>query len=1492
MARPTDWSPVGMDSDPTPGDPDEIRSLADELQTFADDVGEALGRVRGMAEDRAVLDWAGLSADAFRSEFDGVPGNLEKLETSYALCAQALQTYWPKLETAQGMADRALDRAIAAQADLSSAQSALSDAQDWVSRAGEEAERLEREGERDDVEPPSEADVRAATRDANAANEAASAAQTRVDDAEQRLSAARELAEQAREMREEAASQAARDIDEASDAGIQNRSWWEDAVHWVRENWDTIVEVCKVVVAVLGIVVMIIGGPLAWVLLAAALVVLADTLYDYANGRASLWDVAFAALDCIPGMKGLTTAAGLATGLRRYAANFRNLGPMFRQQGIRGIGRVLIGDPIDVITGEMTLRETDVELPGVLSLTLAREHLSTYRAGRWFGPSWASTLDQRLVLDDYGVDYYADDGMCLHYPVPRKDPDQPVMPVEAPRWGLSWDGRHAGELTVRQRDTGLTLHFAPVPGRPGTELPITAISDRNDNRITFVYDEHGAPTEVTHSGGYRIGVAVHDGRVTALTLLNDPDRPLLRAFEYDPAGNLAGVYNSSGLPLRYEYDAERRMTRWEDRNGTWYRYEYDEAGRCVFTTGTDGVLAYRYDYEPERRRTIATNSLGHATTYEYNDFFQLVAETDPLGNVTRKEWTEYHDLLSVTDPLGRTTRYDYDPHGNLVTVTRPDGSTQHTEYNDLGLPSTVVQPDGGTWSRAYDARGNVVAILDPAGGRTHVTYDPHGGIASVTNTLGHTAHIRCDAAGLPLEVTDPLGGSTSVVRDSFGRPSRLTDPNGAETTFTWTVEGRLLRRTDPTGAVDTFTWDGEGNLLTHNDAKGAETSHTYGPFDLLTSYTTPDGATHRLTRDTELNLVQVTNALGATWTYTFDAAGRLASETDFDGRETTYRRDAVGQLTELTNSLGETVSCAYDSLGRRTAMTTSDGDTCTYTYDPLGRVVSAASPGVELSRVHDALGNLVSETVNGRVLTLTHDTEGQLLSRRNPSGHASTWTHAPNGRPATLTTDGRTITFDHDPTGREIARHIGEHLTLTHQWNGAGALEHHALTAPTGRVLSGRSYTYRQDHYPTALTDHRAGTTSTFTLDPVGRPTAVAHSSGRHESYAYDIAGNQTSARWSTADTPTEGERDYAGTLLTRAGAARYSYDAAGRPTRRQVTRLSRKPDTWCYAWNARNQLTETVTPDGSVWRYLYDPFGRRVAKRQIRPEDGTVLTEVWFTWHDGELIEQTTSDATITWNHREAQLLTQTHHTAGQEEIDRRFFAIVTDLVGSPIELVDERGTTAWTADTTLWGLRTAPDDGAVPAPLGFPGQYIDDETGWHYNYFRHYDPNTGRYVTQDPLGLLPAPNPWTYPHNPLLWCDPFGLAAHVPREFVVDSAGVAESLPVHVIDSSRWRPQADNFLRATENGAPALVTYAQRTESQSRRVRRQAQAGRPRPRRFASDGTWEEYPFASTFEGGAGATLTLSPQSVNSSHGNALGQFYEDAGLSRGDQFLVRVR
>lgn len=75
---------------------------------------------------------------------------------------------------------------------------------------------------------------------------------------------------------------------------------------------------------------------------------------------------------------------------------------------------------------------------------------------------------------------------------------------------------------------------------------------------------------------------------------------------------------------------------------------------------------------------------------------------------------------------------------------------------------------------------------------------------------------------------------------------------------------------------------------------------------------------------------------------------------------------------------------------------------------------------------------------------------------------------------------------------------------------------------------------------------------------------------------------------------------------------------------------------------------------------------------------------------------------------------------------------------------------------------------------PLRFPGQYADTETGLFYNVNRHYDPGTGRFVSMDPLGLAPSPNPTAYPDNPLRWIDPLGLGPCEAAAQGVSSSGI----------------------------------------------------------------------------------------------------------------------
>ncbi|WP_312676989.1 RHS repeat-associated core domain-containing protein, partial [Escherichia coli] len=69
--------------------------------------------------------------------------------------------------------------------------------------------------------------------------------------------------------------------------------------------------------------------------------------------------------------------------------------------------------------------------------------------------------------------------------------------------------------------------------------------------------------------------------------------------------------------------------------------------------------------------------------------------------------------------------------------------------------------------------------------------------------------------------------------------------------------------------------------------------------------------------------------------------------------------------------------------------------------------------------------------------------------------------------------------------------------------------------------------------------------------------------------------------------------------------------------------------------------------------------------------------------------------------------------------------------------------------------------DHGGVEQNLRYQGQYLDRETGLHYNLHRYYDPDVGRFMVTDPIGLAGGINLYQYAPNPLSWIDPLGLLA-----------------------------------------------------------------------------------------------------------------------------------
>lgn len=466
------------------------------------------------------------------------------------------------------------------------------------------------------------------------------------------------------------------------------------------------------------------------------------------------------------------------------------------------------GDPVDMATGRVLLPQTDIALPGSLPLVFRRTFDSSHRSGRWFGPAWSSTVDQRLEIDTEGVVFSCDEGSLLAYPHPA--PGVPVMPTHGRQWPLD---RVEDGYTLTDPDTGRVWHFVDH----SDELALLAqIDDRNGRWISFEHDEAGAPTSIIHHGGYHLKLTTSEGRVTALHLAgaaaDGSDQEVLR-YGYT-VGHLTEVTNSSGRPLSFDCDEHGRITAWTDTNGSRYDYVYDDQDRCVYQSGINGHVESRFtwdDRDPATglRTTMITDGLGHTKRFVVDERSHVVAEIDALGAVTRFDYDRHNRLLSRTDPLGHSSRFTYGEHGRISVMERPDGRQARFEYDDNRMPIRIVGADGNVTRQTFDARGNRTSVTTPSGATTQFAYDAAGRLTSMTDPLGATTRLVLDPRGLPsrspirrvprpdTNTTPSDGGSRSPTPSAHRRVwsgrSRAGPPGAPHPTAPWSP-GRTTAR--------------------------------------------------------------------------------------------------------------------------------------------------------------------------------------------------------------------------------------------------------------------------------------------------------------------------------------------------------------------------------------------------------------------------------------------------------------------------------------------------------------------------------------------------------------------------------------------------------------------------------------------------------------------------------------------------------------------------
>jgi RHS repeat-associated protein len=215
-------------------------------------------------------------------------------------------------------------------------------------------------------------------------------------------------------------------------------------------------------------------------------------------------------------------------------------------------------------------------------------------------------------------------------------------------------------------------------------------------------------------------------------------------------------------------------------------------------------------------------------------------------------------------------------------------------------------------------------------------------------------------------------------------------------------------------------------------------------------------------------------------------------------------------------------------------------------------------------------------------------------------------------------------------------------------------------------------------------------------------------------------------------------------------GDRHFVYDACGNRT--EERRGTGQGLVTRYAYDDAHRLVRVVHSKGDTSTYHYDALGRRIAKR-------TSKGEIRFVYDGPRLFSELTRETARTYIFEPGGF----RPLARVDQIGAagcNIYYYQLDHLGTPQELTDIQGRVVWSARYRAYGALALKAIELIDNPLRFQGQYFDDETRLHYNLHRYYDPETGGFLTQDPIGLEGGVRLYEYVPNPLGWVDPWGLA------------------------------------------------------------------------------------------------------------------------------------
>jgi len=973
----------------------------------------------------------------------------------------------------------------------------------------------------------------------------------------------------------------------------------------------------------------------------------------------------------------------------------------------------LVGDPVDVVTGAFVDTIRDFVVASDFPIDFRRTYSTEWvKKDCGFGRGYSHNFDHCLKRTLDGISYVSPFGSKIEFPTADATTNRVVR-----------DGYvlvNKGDSFVLTLPDGLGLTFENKrPESLPSRMRLLEMRSSDGRTIRVGYDPFSTQVRIaslTDCHDKRVSFSWEKGHIVEAHVLS-PDGPQFSIVpSWKESTDLAHYFYEGDLlvevedaykhRLHYEYDAAGRLTKRTDRNGYSFFFQYDRDGRCVRSAAEDGLLEVNLEHFPDERRTRVTKGDGGVWEYHYNQFKTLTKIIGPDG-VTESFVTRPEDgrIAFEIDGAKNKIDYEYDAEGRLVGK-RDELGRPIAEEREHPVPTSPVQYELGRFVRPTET------LPEPRFVQTRV---PEVSALLVVATASQDAHLH-------------------EVRDIQG----------------------LLVREERDGLTRRYGYDANGNLRWEIDFDGGRTGYEYSSFNHLIKKFDPNKFVTDFvySRQDELQAVEDPQR---TWTaFPRDLRGNVAGVARGNAWKEGYRRDGAGKLIEKTGAHGQKL---YDvkrgPQGEVLERTFASGGFERFEYNYDLRVVKAETASSKCTFAYDYLGNRTKDWRDDKGVQRRFHT-GKLTEYRVLDKFVTRYRYAetPYSHNVIIT----------DPTGRThcirdqgygvVTREYASGRKETTQYHPAGhVLVRHVYGSTPKSASWTRRYKYSGEGYLTARFDTQSGPTR-YEHDAGHRLLSEQGPDGNKRVFEHDAAGNLTQNGLVYAQ--------YDKNLLVETDGRRFEHDG-----RQAIWKEQWKGG---FRWFHRDEREQLVRIElygqeehkwrvNRVWTARYDALNRRIEKNVY----GEMTT---FYWDTDRLAAEIAPDGKLRiYVYADALAMTPVlfvdYASVDADPASGTVYAVFADHLSCPERIEDMAGKVVWTARIAPYGMAQVVEGQDFHQPMRWPGHYYDAELGLHYNRFRTYSPELGRYYEPDPLGRGGGiENVYAYTQNPLFRVDTHGLA------------------------------------------------------------------------------------------------------------------------------------